>query len=47
MNATAARAAGAPDADFVLETHDLSKEFRGFVAVSGVNLRVRTGRDSR
>jgi branched-chain amino acid transport system ATP-binding protein len=30
-------------ADFILETHDLSKEFAGFVAVNGVNLQVRRG----
>ncbi len=29
--------------DIILETHDLTKEFKGFVAVSGVNLRVRRG----
>jgi len=29
--------------DVILETKDLSKEFRGFVAVNGVNLRVRRG----
>jgi branched-chain amino acid transport system ATP-binding protein len=30
-------------ADFILQTQDLTKEFKGFVAVSGVNLRVRRG----
>src|SRR5688500_9315420 len=30
-------------ADAVLDTHDLTKEFRGFVAVNGVNLTVRRG----
>jgi branched-chain amino acid transport system ATP-binding protein len=30
-------------ADYILETHDLTKEFKGFVAVSKVNLRVRRG----
>ncbi|MGC4079095.1 MAG: ABC transporter ATP-binding protein [Rubrivivax sp.] len=30
-------------ADFILETHDLTKEFKGFVAVNKVNLRVRRG----
>ena len=30
-------------ADYIIETHDLTKEFRGFVAVSDVNLRVRRG----
>jgi branched-chain amino acid transport system ATP-binding protein len=30
-------------ADFILETEDLTKEFKGFVAVSKVNLRVRRG----
>jgi len=30
-------------ADVILETHDLTKEFRGFVAVNGVNLTVRRG----
>ena len=29
--------------DVILETHDLTKEFRGFVAVKGVNLKVRRG----
>lgn len=29
--------------DFILETAGLTKEFRGFVAVKGVNLRVRRG----
>jgi branched-chain amino acid transport system ATP-binding protein len=29
--------------DFILETHDLAKEFAGFVAVNGVNLRVARG----
>jgi branched-chain amino acid transport system ATP-binding protein len=29
--------------DVLLETRDLSKEFKGFVAVSGVNLQVRRG----
>ena len=28
---------------FILETHELTKEFKGFVAVDKVNLRVRTG----
>jgi branched-chain amino acid transport system ATP-binding protein len=33
-----------PDAEeAILETHGLSKEFRGFVAVKGVSLRVRRG----
>ena len=31
-----------PD-DFIIETHGLTKEFRGFVAVNDVNLRVRRG----
>jgi len=30
-------------ADYILETHDLTKEFKGFVAVNKVNLRVRRG----
>jgi branched-chain amino acid transport system ATP-binding protein len=30
-------------ADLILETHGLTKEFRGFVAVRDVNLRVRRG----
>ena len=30
-------------ADFILETHELTKEFKGFVAVDKVNLRVRRG----
>jgi branched-chain amino acid transport system ATP-binding protein len=29
------------DADYILETRNLVKEFKGFVAVNGVNLRVR------
>jgi branched-chain amino acid transport system ATP-binding protein len=29
--------------DHILETHDLTKEFKGFVAVSKVNLKVRRG----
>ncbi|MEY8878176.1 MAG: ABC transporter ATP-binding protein [Leptothrix sp. (in: b-proteobacteria)] len=29
--------------DFILETQDLTKEFKGFVAVSKVNLKVRRG----
>jgi branched-chain amino acid transport system ATP-binding protein len=29
--------------DFILETYDLAKEFAGFVAVNGVNLRVARG----
>ncbi len=33
----------AEDRDFILETEGLTKEFAGFVAVSGVNLRVRRG----
>ena len=28
---------------FILETHELTKEFRGFVAVDKVSLRVRRG----
>jgi branched-chain amino acid transport system ATP-binding protein len=31
------------DGDCILETEDLTKEFAGFVAVSGVNLRVERG----
>ncbi len=31
------------DAEFILETESLTKEFRGFVAVKEVNLRVRRG----
>ena len=31
------------DGDFILETHELTKEFKGFVAVDKVNLRVRRG----
>ncbi|AWV21872.1 ABC transporter ATP-binding protein [Roseomonas gilardii subsp. gilardii] len=30
-------------ADYILETEDMTKEFRGFAAVSGVNLRVQRG----
>src|SRR3546814_13643386 len=29
--------------DFVIETRDLCKEFRGFTAVKNINLRVRRG----
>jgi branched-chain amino acid transport system ATP-binding protein len=29
--------------EVILETHDLTKEFRGFVAVNGVSLRIRRG----
>src|SRR6266850_4309862 len=29
--------------DFILETHDLRKEFAGFAAVNGINLRVVRG----
>ena len=29
--------------DFILKTHELVKEFKGFVAVSGVNLSVKRG----
>ena len=29
--------------EYILETHDLIKEFKGFVAVNGVNLQVRRG----
>ena len=29
--------------EFILETHDLVKEFKGFVAVNGVDLQVRRG----
>ncbi|HEV8688767.1 MAG TPA: ABC transporter ATP-binding protein [Ideonella sp.] len=32
-----------PSADYILETQDLTKEFKGFVAVSKVNLRVKRG----
>ncbi len=31
------------DKDVILETHGLGKEFKGFVAVQDVNLRVRRG----
>ena len=31
------------NSEFILETRDLTKEFKGFVAVSQVNLRVRRG----
>src|ERR1700757_1835298 len=46
----AAWGAGAPGAprgsrmsEFILETEDLTKEFAGFVAVNGVNLRIQRG----
>ena len=29
--------------EYILETRDLTKEFKGFVAVNGVNLKVRRG----
>jgi len=29
--------------DYILETSDLTKEFKGFTAVSKVNLKVRRG----
>src|ERR1700689_4302861 len=39
-----ARAWGSPCmSDIILETEDLTKEFAGFVAVNGVNLRVARG----
>ena len=30
-------------AEYILETHELAKEFKGFVAVNGVSLKVRRG----
>ena len=33
----------AHESDYVLETHGLTKEFKGFVAVNNVDLRVRRG----
>ena len=36
-------AAAMSGGDFILETHGLTKEFKGFVAVDNVNLRVRRG----
>ena len=30
-------------ADYILETRELTKEFKGFVAVNKVNLKVRRG----
>src|SRR5215813_18604 len=32
-----------PEVDFILETRGLTKEFRGFTAVQGVDLKVRRG----
>src|SRR5437868_12118696 len=29
--------------DFILETRDLTREFKGFTAVNGVNLRIKRG----
>jgi branched-chain amino acid transport system ATP-binding protein len=29
--------------EYILETHDLTKEFKGFVAVNGVSLKIRRG----
>jgi branched-chain amino acid transport system ATP-binding protein len=34
---------GLLDGEYILETHSLSKEFRGFVAVNDVSLRVKRG----
>ena len=31
------------DSDFILQTRDLVKEFKGFVAVNGVSLQVKRG----
>ena len=31
------------DGEYILETHSLSKEFRGFVAVNDVSLQVKRG----
>lgn len=31
------------DTEYIIETHNLSKEFSGFIAVRGVNLKVRKG----
>jgi branched-chain amino acid transport system ATP-binding protein len=42
-SAPASSAAPADDADIVLEARGLVKEFKGFVAVDGVDLRVRRG----
>ena len=41
--AMVAAAATAIGEDWILETEDLTREFKGFVAVNGVNLRVRRG----
>ena len=38
-----AAGAGNMTLDYLLETHGLSREFNGFVAVSDLNLRVRPG----
>ncbi len=40
---TASRPEALPAGDLVLETRGLTKDFRGFVAVSGVDLKVRRG----
>ena len=32
-----------PDSTYILQTHGLVREFSGFVAVDGVDLRVRRG----
>src|SRR6195952_2858455 len=37
------RTKGPRMSEFILETEDLTKEFAGFVAVNGVNLRVERG----
>ena len=37
------RPGGSATNDTILETHGLTKEFRGFVAVKSVDLRVRRG----
>ena len=36
-----------PPADCILETRRLSKEFKGFAAVSDLNLQVRGGTSTR
>jgi branched-chain amino acid transport system ATP-binding protein len=43
MKAVASTSASPPGGDLVLETRGLTKDFRGFVAVSGVDLKVRRG----
>jgi branched-chain amino acid transport system ATP-binding protein len=42
-NKSSTKATARMSSEFILETRDLTKEFKGFVAVDGVNLKVRRG----